>query len=76
MLSRQRRWKLCIHPGQVDAVNAAFEPTEAEVCWARDVLITLGKARGGVAMLAGRMIDRPHLERARRILAGVENRAR
>mgnify|MGYP005609781403 CR=1 FL=1 len=30
--------KLCIHPKQIAAVQAAFTPTEAELDWARRVL--------------------------------------
>lgn len=61
--------KLCIHPRQVAAVAAGFAPNEQEVRWARAVL-EAGATRGAVAV-AGRMVDRPVLERARRILARV-----
>ncbi|MDT9592174.1 CoA ester lyase [Nocardioides zeae] len=59
--------KLCIHPAQVDLVNAGFAPTEAEVEWAREVLETAGA--GGVGTDArGQMIDKPVVDRARGIV--------
>ncbi|WP_240460026.1 HpcH/HpaI aldolase/citrate lyase family protein [Arthrobacter pascens] len=57
--------KLCIHPAQVAAVNAAFLPSEAEIEWAHSVV----GAEGGAAQVAGQMVDRPVTERAKRILA-------
>ena len=59
--------KLAIHPAQVPVIHAAFTPGEAEVAWARRVVEALSGASGAVA-LDGRMIDRPHLRQAERIL--------
>jgi len=56
---------LCIHPRQVPIVEAAFLPTEAELDWARRV-VDVGE---GVGQVDGAMVDRPLVERARRILA-------
>jgi citrate lyase subunit beta/citryl-CoA lyase len=62
--------KLAIHPGQIDALNAAFSPSAAEEAHARRVLAAFADAGGGgVASLDGQMIDRPHLIKAQRILA-------
>ena len=63
--------KAAIHPGQCAPIHAAFNPTEAERRWARAVLDALAAsdASQGVALLDGRMIDRPHAQQARRILA-------
>jgi citrate lyase subunit beta/citryl-CoA lyase len=58
--------KLCIHPIQVAAVNAAFDPDSDQIAWARDVLAVEGS---GAATVGGHMIDAPVLERARRIIA-------
>ncbi|TKV58972.1 CoA ester lyase [Nakamurella flava] len=56
--------KLCIHPRQVAAVRAAFAPTEEQLAWARSVL-----AAGEAAVqIDGRMIDKPVIAAARRIL--------
>jgi citrate lyase subunit beta / citryl-CoA lyase len=62
--------KLAIHPAQIDTINATFSPSEAEEAHARAVLAAFAQAGGaGVASLEGRMIDRPHLIKAQRILA-------
>lgn len=59
--------KLCVHPRQVEPVNAAFSPSREEVEQARRVITAAG---GGAAVrVDGRMVDAPVLERARRILA-------
>ena len=60
--------KLCIHPKQVDAVHAAMRPTEAEVAWARRVAATV-ESGAGVIQLDGKMVDRPVIAKAMRILA-------
>jgi citrate lyase subunit beta / citryl-CoA lyase len=61
--------KLAIHPDQVDAINAAFMPTQAELAWARRVVAAFAAAPGaGVVSLDGQMIDRPHLVQAQRVL--------
>lgn len=64
--------KLCIHPSQLPVVNRVFGPAADDVAWARRVLQAydegLSTGRGAVA-LDGQMIDRPVVERARRILA-------
>jgi citrate lyase subunit beta / citryl-CoA lyase len=56
--------KLCIHPRQLDAARAGFAPTEEELRWARRVIDT-GDA---VSVVDGAMVDKPVLERARRLL--------
>lgn len=62
--------KMCIHPDQVAAVNAAFTPDAARRDWARRVLEGFAANPGaGVFALDGKMIDRPHLKLAERILA-------
>jgi citrate lyase subunit beta/citryl-CoA lyase len=61
--------KLCIHPAQVAAVNAAFTPSAAEIDWARRVVAASEAAGGGVVSLDGRMVDAPVLRLAQRTLA-------
>ena len=56
--------KLCVHPRQIAPVRAGFAPTAAEREWARSVL-TAGESASTVD---GRMVDKPVLDRARRIL--------
>jgi citrate lyase subunit beta / citryl-CoA lyase len=58
--------KLCIHPMQVAAVNASFDPGPGQIAWAREALAAAGK---GAVKVGGHMIDAPVLERARRIIA-------
>jgi citrate lyase subunit beta/citryl-CoA lyase len=62
--------KLCIHPRQVGPANRVFQPSEADAEWAQALLEALA-ARGGEAPFSfrGTMVDRPVIERARRILA-------
>jgi citrate lyase subunit beta/citryl-CoA lyase len=62
--------KLCIHPGQIDIVNAAFTPSPSRLAWASAVKQGFADNPGaGVLTLDGKMIDRPHLRLAERILA-------
>lgn len=61
--------KLCIHPCQIDCVNRAFRPSEADVVWARRVLECAVGAQTGALLVDGEMVDRPVLERAKQILA-------
>jgi citrate lyase subunit beta/citryl-CoA lyase len=68
--------KLAIHPDQVETINAAFTPTEAEVTLARRIAAAFAAAPGaGVVSLDGQMVDRPHLIQAQRILATFEGKA-
>ncbi|MEJ8850149.1 CoA ester lyase [Variovorax rhizosphaerae] len=64
--------KLCIHPRQVSAVNAAFLPTAAELQWATRVLAAFEASQGAATAVDGKMIDKPVVERARRIVAGSQ----
>ncbi|MBK6006866.1 CoA ester lyase [Ramlibacter ginsenosidimutans] len=59
--------KLCIHPGQVDAVDEAFRPSPEELAWAREVLDAAGAGTGAV-QVRGRMVDAPVIASARAIL--------
>ena len=61
--------KLCIHPRQVTAVNAAFTPDAQAVQWAQRVLQAAADAGGAAVALDGRMIDKPVILRAQDILA-------
>ena len=62
--------KLCIHPGQLAATAAAFTPAPERVAWAEQVCAGFAANPGaGVFALDGKMIDRPHLKLAERILA-------
>jgi citrate lyase subunit beta/citryl-CoA lyase len=64
--------KLCIHPRQVSAVNAAFRPSKEDVRRARRILDSV--TDGGAGRLDGKMVDRPVVERSRLVLhrAGIQ----
>jgi len=65
--------KLCIHPRQIPTVKQAFTPTPQETDWAQRV-IAADKASGGqAAKVDGKMIDRPVVMLARRILSLAGN---
>jgi citrate lyase subunit beta/citryl-CoA lyase len=61
--------KLAIHPAQVGVINAAFTPSAGEVEHARAIVEAFEAEPGaGVLSVGGRMVDRPHLVQARRVL--------
>jgi citrate lyase subunit beta/citryl-CoA lyase len=60
--------KLCIHPRQVASVNAGFRPTAVEVAWATRVLAAAREANGAAVAVDGKMVDRPVILRAQRIV--------
>jgi citrate lyase subunit beta/citryl-CoA lyase len=62
---------LAIHPDQVETINAAFTPSQADIDHAQKV-VTAFESGAGVASLDGRMLDQPHLKQAKRILALAE----
>lgn len=60
---------MAIHPDQVPVINEAFTPSAAEIEHARAVVAAFQAHPGvGVLSLDGRMIDRPHLVQAQRLL--------
>ncbi|HEY0424762.1 MAG TPA: CoA ester lyase [Rhodopila sp.] len=66
--------KMCIHPDQITAANAAFSPDEATVAQARRVVEAFDKAEAlGLAsiQLDGQFIDYPIVQRARRVLGAA-----
>ncbi len=69
--------KCCIHPAQLDVVNAVFTPSEAEQRQARAVVAAFeaAEAAGAAAVsVAGAMVDYPVYEKARRVLARTQDR--
>lgn len=64
--------KTLIHPGQIQAANDAFSPGDEAVERALAVIQAWNEAEEsghGVAVLAGRMIERLHVDEARRLIA-------
>ena len=66
--------KLAIHPDQVEVINRAFTPSAEELEHARQV-VALFEANPGAGTLAldGVMLDAPHLQQARKILARFDH---
>jgi citrate lyase subunit beta/citryl-CoA lyase len=60
---------LAIHPAQVEVINAAFVPTAEELQHAARI-VELFEANPGAGTIGmdGKMIDRPHLVQAKRLL--------
>lgn len=61
---------MAIHPDQVPVINEAFTPSDAELTHARAVVAAFDAHPGaGALSLDGKMVDRPHLIQARKLLA-------
>ena len=61
--------KMAIHPAQLAAINDAFSVSAAERQWAERVIAAFAaQPDAGTLALDGRMIDKPHLVLARRLL--------
>ncbi|MFM2043228.1 MAG: hypothetical protein RLY86_1804 [Pseudomonadota bacterium] len=63
--------RACIHPRQVPVVNAAFTPSGQEIARARRILDAFAAAGGGVALLDGKLIEKPVARAAHRVLAAA-----
>jgi len=62
--------KAAIHPAQIAPINEAFTPAEADVAWARRVIEAFDAApQSGAIAIEGKMLDRPHLRSAQRVIA-------
>ena len=62
--------KMLIHPAQVAACNEVFTPTAEAIKKAEAVVAAFAANPGaGTVGIGGVMFDRPHLERARQLLA-------
>jgi len=60
---------MAIHPAQIDIINTAFSPSDSEIAYARAVVAAFeASPNAGTLQLDGRMIDRPHLIQAQRLL--------
>jgi citrate lyase subunit beta/citryl-CoA lyase len=61
--------KALIHPKHVDIVNTAFAATAAERAWAEKVVAAFAaNPHHGTLRLDDKMIDKPHLTAAKKIL--------
>ncbi len=60
--------KLCIHPKQIPIIKRAFSPTVEEISWAKRVLAADNASNGQAVKVDGKMVDRPVVMLAHRIL--------
>jgi citrate lyase subunit beta / citryl-CoA lyase len=71
--------KMAIHPAQVPIINEVFTPSAEAIAHAQSVIAAFAAAPGaGVVGIGGVMYDRPHLVRAKQLLAracGAASRA-
>ena len=59
--------KAAIHPNQIAPMHGVFQPSQAELLWARGVCAAAAGGQGAF-LYEGRMVDAPLLRRAERIL--------
>lgn len=67
--------KLTVHPDQIEIVNNAFTPTDAEIAYATELIeaFAVYEQQGRMAFsFQGQMVDMPHLKRAQRVVAMAE----
>lgn len=67
--------KACIHPSQIEIIHEVFNPTQEEIIYAVRVkkAIQIAKEKGwGVIALGKKMVDRPIVLKAEKILAMAE----
>lgn len=67
--------KFAIHPAQVPVINAAFTPLSDDVRRAEEIVAAFeAHPDAGVLSVDGKMVDRPHLVQARRVLERATRR--
>ncbi|MES2002038.1 MAG: CoA ester lyase [Pseudomonadota bacterium] len=66
--------KLAIHPAQVEIINAAFSPAAEDLAHAATIVAAFeAEPNAGVLSVGGKMVDRPHLLQALRVLERAAN---
>lgn len=63
--------KTAIHPNQVEIINKVYSPTQEQITWAKRVIMAseeASKKKLGVFSLDGKMVDKPIISRAEKIL--------
>ena len=61
--------KLAIHPAQVPIINFAFSPSKDDIRHAEEIVAAFeAHPDAGALSVGGKMVDRPHLLQARRVL--------
>ncbi len=67
--------RAAIHPSQIEIIHECFTPTEKEMQFAVNVISAADKARSqgsGVAVVHGKMIDKPIIQRAEKMILYAE----
>jgi len=68
--------KLAIHPAQVPIINEGLTPSPAQLDHARRVVEAFRESgEAGVTSLDGKMLDRPHLAAAKRLLGPARTKS-
>jgi citrate lyase subunit beta/citryl-CoA lyase len=62
--------RFAIHPDQVEVINTAFSPSKDDIDYALEVVAAFEASPGaGTVGLNGKMLDKPHLIQAQKVLA-------
>jgi citrate lyase subunit beta / citryl-CoA lyase len=62
--------RCAIHPDQVGVINEAFSPSAEDIAFAERVVAAFAaQPEAGAVGVDGRMLDKPHLTQARKVLA-------
>ncbi len=64
--------KALIHPNHIRAIHEAFSPTNEDIAYARCVIAAYAESTTGLAVVDGKLIDKPVIREAERILADAE----
>ncbi len=67
--------KASISPRHVPIINEVFSPSEKDIAYAREVMAVIEEAKRlgkGAISLHGKMVDKPIVDRARRVLEAAE----
>ena len=62
----------CVHPSAVPILNAAFQASDSDVLWAKQVVEKYARSGGSISF-QGKMIDAPVYKRALSILQGLDD---
>ena len=68
--------KFALHPAQISTINEALRITPAIVAEAEEILSLYRNGGGAVFRYKGRMIDTPHIQAARTLLARAASQGR
>jgi len=67
--------KMAIHPAQIETINEVFSPSQESIAKARAIVAAFeAEPWAGVIAFDGEMLDRPHLAKARRLLANLRDK--